>query len=112
MADPGSPVLGPEPDDLNSNIPLSAVLARIRSQRNSALANQRMPAAVLAALDDSIRDSGEEQSPGAYWAGLVGVLDRVANGGDAETLAAVVYLLAAVFPRWAVFLLWRVRLHF
>lgn len=82
--------------------PLS-VLARIRAQRNSPLANQRLPAAVLAALDDSLRESGEAPTPGAYWAGLVGVLQRVLGGGAGaqdETLGAVVYLLAAVFPRW------------
>ncbi|KAI9031346.1 armadillo-type protein, partial [Hyaloraphidium curvatum] len=80
---------------------LASTLARIRAQRSSGLANQSRPAAVLLALEQSAADAGEALplSAGAYFAGLAGVLERVAGDADAgETLAAVAYLLAAVFP--------------
>lgn len=94
--------MGPAEEPFGSSTPLSAVLARIRAQRNSPLPHQRLPAAVLAALEDSIRDGGEQLSAGSYWVGLVGVLEKLTGAGTPvtdETLAAVVYLLAAVFPR-------------
>jgi hypothetical protein len=113
MEPPGSPTstnpfpLLPDDPSTFSSLPVSSVLARIRAQKNSPLANQRLPAAILIALEDAIRESGESvETPGSHWAGLVSVLERMQGADSAdETLAAVVYLFAAVFPGYVSFLI-------
>jgi hypothetical protein len=96
--EPASPTAVSLPDDAFASLPVAAVLSRIRAQKSSPLPNQRLPAAILLALEDSIKEDLE--TPGAHWAGLVGVLERMQGTRiEDETLQAVVYLFAAVFPR-------------
>ncbi|KAI9105642.1 armadillo-type protein [Phlyctochytrium arcticum] len=89
-----------------------ATLAKVRAQTTSGLANQRQPALILTAIEETIKEQGEELVPMAYFGALLTILEsqrpvmatlagEMEESGKEETrgtLAAVTYLLGIVFP--------------
>ncbi|KAI8820144.1 armadillo-type protein [Fimicolochytrium jonesii] len=80
------------------------LFVKIRTQTNSGLDNQKQAALILAAVEETITEQGEQLTPLAYFGALMTILSQQATGGEAVPeaqglVAAATYLLAIVFPR-------------
>eukprot|EP01135_Chromosphaera_perkinsii_P005543 Nk52_evm92s352 gene=Nk52_evmTU92s352 len=83
------------------------VFASVIRHSNSNLASHREACAVLAVVQEVIKEQGAEESEAAYFAALMSVLDEAKDqeSGDQESsssasaLEAIVQLLALVLPR-------------
>lgn len=83
-------------------------LLKIRPHTTSKQDHQRKPAQLLVALESTLRETSNpikssEQSPTAYFAALITTLEGCLSRGDTtlnegDTLPAILYLLALVFP--------------
>ncbi|CAO3609394.1 unnamed protein product [Mucor hiemalis] len=75
---------------------MEAKLDRIRKQANSKLANQKLYGQTLVAIEETIREQGEQLSPTAYFGALMTTLQS--SQGSTELVGALLYLLDEVFP--------------
>ncbi|CAO0789680.1 unnamed protein product [Mucor circinelloides] len=75
---------------------MEAKLDRIRKQANSKLANQKLYGQTLVAIEETIREQGEELSPTAYFGAMMTTLQS--SQGSTELIGALLYLLDEVFP--------------
>ncbi|KAI8916850.1 armadillo-type protein [Entophlyctis helioformis] len=84
------------------------IFGRVRTQTSSGLENQRQIAVLLAAVEQTIVEQGEQLVPLAYFGALMSMIEGqlqreasedMADGSSDSVLAAASYLLAMVFPR-------------
>lgn len=75
---------------------MEAKLDRIRKQANSKLANQKLYGQTLVAIEETIREQGEQLSPTAYFGAMMTTLQS--SQGSADLVGALLYLLDEVFP--------------
>ncbi|TPX37629.1 hypothetical protein SmJEL517_g00697 [Synchytrium microbalum] len=77
---------------------------KIRHQTSSKLENQRQAALVLRAVEDTIKEQGEELVPLAYFGAMMTMLEqqqavKATESEQEQLVIAVTYLLSFVFPR-------------
>ncbi|KAJ3341073.1 hypothetical protein HDU93_005705 [Gonapodya sp. JEL0774] len=81
----------------SDSIAEAPMLAKVRSQSNSGLENQRKAAGLLVAVDQTIAERNEVPTATAYFGSLMTLLDHQQESSDEDLLAAIVYLLSIVF---------------
>ncbi|KAL1923293.1 uncharacterized protein VTP21DRAFT_8273 [Calcarisporiella thermophila] len=72
--------------------------AKIRTQLNSGLENQKQIAATLVGIEEMLREKGVELSPTAYFAAMMTTLAEQDFDVDNIITSSILYLLAIVFP--------------
>ncbi|RKP25877.1 NUC173 domain-containing protein [Syncephalis pseudoplumigaleata] len=78
---------------------MEALFSKVRTQQNSKLENQQQAATALLAVETTLDEQGGSRTPAAYFAVLFALLSGQTTGqANAELRAALIYLLAAVFP--------------
>ncbi|EJT97410.1 NUC173-domain-containing protein [Dacryopinax primogenitus] len=87
---------------------LQEELEKIRPHVTAALPNQKAPALLLVAIEDTLQEQNANLTPVAYFAALVSTLEQQVKKeheegtlslGEADVLPSVLYLLALVVPQ-------------
>lgn len=76
-------------------------LAKIRSQINSKLDNQKNLAIILSAVEENIEEQKNEKTPVAYFVSFLSLLDQSVNGDaivDSGLATTTAYFLDIIFP--------------
>lgn len=89
-----------------SSAELEATLSKIRPHTSSSLDHQRAPANLLVSLEETFKEQNAEQTPAAYFAGLLTTLEKTVQLegkgkvvlGEGDLLPAELYLFALVGP--------------
>ncbi|KAF5393513.1 hypothetical protein D9757_000788 [Collybiopsis confluens] len=86
---------------------MEQALGKIRIHTSSSLVHQKTPAALLVALESTLKEHATEPSPTAYFAALLTTLDGTIQKKDTalrdgDVLPAELYLLALVVPHVSV----------
>ncbi|ORY01799.1 NUC173-domain-containing protein [Basidiobolus meristosporus CBS 931.73] len=75
------------------------IFSKVRTQVNSTLNNQKLPATTLLSVEKELKEKSIELSPAAYFTSLLNLLeDQKDTEGDNENRTAIIYLLSIVFP--------------
>ena len=70
----------------------------VRRLWNSTMESHREACAVLAAVTESIKASGGEETPTAYWAALMSTLEHTRAAEEKAAVAALTHLLSLIYP--------------
>ena len=85
--------------DAAAPVQQSDCFAPIRQKWNSQLESDREACAVLAAIDEVLKEQGDGSNVTAYWGALMTSLKSAAESQTETSVAAICYLLSLVFPR-------------
>ncbi|KAJ2084177.1 pre-rRNA processing protein [Coemansia sp. RSA 988] len=78
---------------------LEQQLQKLREQIGSKAAHQQQHAAMLLAVEETIKEQRMDADPGSYFAALLTLLEQQAGAGGSQSVAgAVIYLLSVILP--------------
>ncbi|KAJ2809202.1 pre-rRNA processing protein [Coemansia guatemalensis] len=78
---------------------LEQQLQKLREQIGSKAAHQQQHAAMLLAVEETIKEQKADTDPGSYFAALLTLLEQQTGAGGSQSVAgAVIYLLSVILP--------------